>query len=103
MTIRDLEELRLPMLRASSRNLVGVMRRTPQSSSDLQIVTAGVTAILAVLAAMKDNSEIAMTPPKDEAYLAFCREFVDHLRSSTLLWAKVANAASWIEEISEES
>ncbi|KAG8914774.1 hypothetical protein FRC00_010904 [Tulasnella sp. 408] len=103
LTVRDLEELRLPMLRASSRNLVGVMRRTPQSSSDLQIVTAGVTAILAVLAAMKDNSEIAMTPPKDEAYLAFCREFVDHLRSSTLLWAKVANAASWIEDISEDS
>lgn len=103
LTIRDLEELRLAMLRASSRNLVGVMRRTPQSSGDLQIITAGVTAIIAVLAAMKDNSEIAMAPPKDEAYLAFCREFVDHLRSSTLLWAKVANAASWIEEISEDS
>lgn len=44
---------------ASSRNLVGVMRRTPQSSSDLQIVTAGVTAILAVLAAMKNNSEVS--------------------------------------------
>ncbi|KAG8998194.1 hypothetical protein FRB90_012355 [Tulasnella sp. 427] len=103
LTIRDLEELRLPMLRASSRNLVGVMRRTPQSSSDMQITTAGVTAILAVLAVMKDNSEIAMVPPKDAAYLAFCREFVDHLRSSTLLWAKVANAASWIEGISEDS
>lgn len=35
------------------------MRRTPQSSSDLQIVTAGVTAILAVLAAMKNNSEVS--------------------------------------------
>lgn len=35
------------------------MRRTPQSSGDLQTITAGVTAIITVLAAMKDNSEVS--------------------------------------------
>jgi len=83
---------------AVTRNLVSVVRKPAPNAKDKQTIAAGVEGVVSTLAAMKDNCERVKG---DEAYFAFCREFVNHLKSSTTtLWeeARIANAASWISQ-----
>ncbi|KAG8878846.1 hypothetical protein FRB97_002173 [Tulasnella sp. 331] len=97
VTLQDVEEMRLPTLRAVTRNIVGLMRRTAQSPKEKQCIAVGMNGLAGALAEMKENCERA-TKIMDEPYLTLCRGFVEYLKTPAcaVLWdeSRISNAGN---------
>ncbi|KAG9026890.1 hypothetical protein FRB95_008343 [Tulasnella sp. JGI-2019a] len=97
VTIEDVEEMRLPTLRAVTRNIIRLIRSPTQSTKDKQCIAVGVNGMLGALTEMKDSCE-RLTQLTGEGYISLCRGFVEYLKTPAcdVLWdePRISNAGN---------